>query len=162
MNSKLILCANDISDLNFINDYYGVYVENGNSFPLESLPCTKPLFINVCALTPNKIIEIARFFLDKNVTFTVKDITQAVFIKSVNQTAKISLYVESFSINDIPFITANGFSVTCKYTTLAPERINAYHQAGATVLGAVLTRKDEVGVLEFWNTDYIAVKHPLI
>jgi hypothetical protein len=44
-----------------------------------------------------------------------------------------------------------------KYTALAPERIQKFQNAGVKVNGYILTREDEVGVLKFWNCDFITI-----
>lgn len=155
MNSKILLKVSNSDDFDIYNgEYDGVYFSNPNLFICEAT--NKEVFIDLLNLSPADGLEIAKT-APCNATFIVDDVIKAVFIKSVNPNAKISYYLESYNEKILPIISANGFDVTVKYTALAPERIEKFHSLGAKVNGATLSRLDEVGVLKFWNTDYITI-----
>lgn len=115
----------------------------------------KELFIDVRNFSSQKVLEIASTLTFPEVYFVTNSMMQVAFIKSVNPSAKISFYYEKFTPEVIPFITANGFDVTFNYLTLAPERVLLVHNAGKKVNAMLLTRSDEVGVLKYYNVDYI-------
>lgn len=154
MDTKLLLYINNENDFSLIEKYDGAYVE------LKSLPPVdlkgKELFISAVNLTPAECYALA-LTAPKNSTFVCDDAMKAAFIKSALPSAKISFYTEKFDSNLIPYIVANGFDITVKYTALAPERILAFQSVNAKVNGAIVKRLDEVGVLKYWNVDYVTV-----
>ena len=154
METKLLLYVNSESDFSLLADYDGAFIDfNGlPDFELDG----KELFINAVNLSPSECFAIA-LKAPKNSVFVCEDTMKAAFIKSACQTAKISFYTENYNPNLIPFLEANGFDVTIKYTALAPERIAAFQSANAKVNGTLVKRLDEVGVLKYWNTDYVTV-----
>ena len=117
----------------------------------------KEIFIDVRTFSTEKVLEISNSLSGLDVTFITDSVMQVAFIKSANSNARISFYYEKFSDDVIPFILANGFDVTFNYQTLAPERVLALHNAGKKVTAMLLTRQDEVGVLKYYNVDYIVV-----
>ena len=155
MSSKILLKVSNSDDFNIYNgEYDGVYFSSPNLFICEVVD--KEIFIDLTSLSPTDGLEVAKS-APQNSTFVVDDIIKAVFIKSVNPNAKISYYLDSYNESTLPIILANGFDVSIKYTALAPERIEKFHSAKAKVNGLTLSRLDEVGVLKFWNTDYITI-----
>ena len=155
MNSKILLKVSNSDDFNiYKGDYDGVYFSSPNLFICDMVD--KEIFIDLISLSPTDGLEVAKS-APQNSTFVVDDIIKAVFIKSVNPNAKISYYLDSYNESTLPIILANGFDVSIKYTALAPERIEKFHSAKAKVNGLTLSRLDEVGVLKFWNTDYITI-----
>ena len=135
-------------------DYDGVYFSSPNLFICEVVD--KEIFIDLTSLSPAEGLEVAKS-APSNSTFIVDDVIKAVFIKSVNANAKISYYLDSYNESLLPIILTNGFDVSVKYTARAPERIKKFHSVNAKVNGLTLSRLDEVGVLKFWNTDYITI-----
>ncbi len=155
MSSKILLKVSNKEDFDKYNgDYDGVYFSAPNLFICEV--DDKEVFIDLINLSPTDGLEISKK-APIGSTFIVDDVIKAVFIKSVNSIAKVSYYLDKYDEGLLPLISANGFDVTVKYTALAPERIEKFHSVGAKVNGATLSRLDEVGVLKFWNTDYITI-----
>jgi hypothetical protein len=153
--SKILLKVSSELDFQTYNgDYDGVYFSNPKEY--ISSHDNGETFIDLCALSPSDGLEVSRQ-APKNSTFVVDDVMKAIFIKSINPTAKISYYLDGYNENLIPIIKANGFDVTVKYTALAPERIDKFHDVGAKVNGKELSRLDEVGVLKYWQVDYITI-----
>ena len=155
MNFKILLKVENETDFQiYKGDYDGVYFSNALTYicPVAN----KEVFIDVSNLSPALALEVSKT-APINATFVVDDVVKAVFIKSVNDKAKISYKLESYNENLLPFIKANGFDVTVKYTALAPERIEKFHQIGAKINGATLSRLDEAQVLDFWKTDYVTI-----
>ena len=155
MQSKILLKISSADDYKtYGGEFDGVYFSSPLTY-LEQVE-NKEVFIDLTSLSPNDGFEVSKQ-APKNATFVVDDVIKAVFIKSVNPNAKISYYLDGYSQSLLPIIKANGFDVTIKYTALAPERIKVLQDMGAKVNGATLSRLDEVGVLKFWNTDYITI-----
>ena len=155
MSSKVLLKVSSKDDFNkYSGDYDGVYFSMPNLFICQTH--NKEVFIDLISLSPTDGLEISKK-APINSTFIVDDVIKAVFIKSVNPSAKISYYLDRYDEGLLPLISANGFDVTVKYTALAPERIEKLRSLGAKVNGATLSRLDEVGVLKFWNIDYITI-----
>ena len=153
MESTLILKYE--RDCNDFSAYQGFYF-NDESIKFDAF-MGKTLFIDVRDFSAEKILEISLKLIPYSAYFITNSMMQVAFIKSVNPSAKISFYYEKFTPDIIPFITANGFDVSFNYLTLAPERVLAIHNAGAKVNALTLTRSDEVGVLKYYNVDYITV-----
>ncbi len=155
MNCKILLkVENQIDFETYKGDYDGVYFSNPLTYICPVID--KEVFIDVSNVSPTLSLNLSKT-APQNATFVVDDVVKAVFIKSVNDKAKISYKLESYNENILPFIKANGFDVTVKYTTLAPERIEKFHQIGAKLNGATLSRLDEAGVLDFWKIDYVTI-----
>ena len=155
MDCKILLKVSTENDFNlYLGNYDGILFSSPKTYIRNDVD--KEVFIDLCSLSPNDGFEVCKL-APLNSTFIVDDIVKAVFIKSVNPSAKISYYLDGYKEELLPFIKANGFDVTVKYTALAPERIEKFHQIGAKVNGATRSRLDEVGVLKFWNTDYITI-----
>ena len=155
MKSKILLKISSSDDYNLYNgEYDGVYFSNPQTY-LENIE-NKEVFIDLCSLSPAESLEIAKK-TPYCTTFIVDDIIKAVFVKSVNQNAKISYYLDGYKEELLPFLKANDFNVTIKYTALAPERVDKFHQLDIKVNGATLSRLDEVDVLRFYKTDYITI-----
>ena len=155
MSSKILLKVSSKDDFNrYTGEYDGVYFASPNLFICETPQ--KEVFLDLLNLSPAEGLEIAKS-APLNSTFIVDDVIKAVFIKSVNPNAKISYYLDSYNEGILPIILANGFDVSVKYTALAPERIEKFKSVNAKVNGLTLSRLDEVGVLKFWNTDYITI-----
>ena len=157
MESKILLKITTLNDIeSFKGEYNGVYVNftdlqaiNGKDF--------QELFVDLTSADLNQTLTVSNGLTDKNATFVVDDISKAVLIKSFNKTAKISYRLNGFNKEILPFLTVNGLNVTITYTTLAPERVDAFHQAGVKVNGVFVKRLDELGVLKYYNTDYITI-----
>lgn len=155
MKSKILLKVSNENDfLKYQNDYDGLYFSNPKNYIADIKD--KEVFIDLIDLSPTLALEVSKT-APMNATFVVDDVIKAVFIKSANENAKISYYLENYNESLLPLIKANGFDVTVKYTALAPERIEKFHKIGAKVNGATLSRLDETQVLDFWNTDYITI-----
>ncbi|MBR6737703.1 MAG: hypothetical protein IKL82_05020 [Clostridia bacterium] len=157
MESKIILnYTPSCSDLSVYDGFYVNSLEHN-----LSLFIGKELFFDVRSLSANDIISASTQLSGQNATFIVDSIMQVAFIKSVNPSANISFYYEKYSPNVLPFLITNGFEVTFNYPTLAPERVNEMHSAGIKVNAVFLSKKDEVGVLKYYNVDYITVNDSL-
>ncbi len=155
MDSKILLKISNEKDFSLYGgEFDGVYFSSPQTYLTEV--SKKEVFIDLRTLSPTEGLEVSKR-VPFNSTFVVDDIIKAVFIKSVNPSAKISYYLDGFREELLPLIKANGFNVTIKYTALAPERIEKFHQLGVKVNGETLSRLDEVGVLRFYNTDYITI-----
>ena len=154
MSKILLKVSSELDFQTYKSNYDGVYFSN----PKEYI-CSHDkgeTFIDLCNLSPSEGLEVSRL-APKNSTFVVDDVMKAIFIKSVNPNAKISYYLDGYNETLIPIIEANGFDVSVKYTALAPERIDKFHDFGAKVNGKTLSRLDEVGVLKFWKVDFITI-----
>ena len=154
MSKILLKVSSELDFQTYKSNYDGVYFSN----PKEYI-CSHDkgeTFIELCSLSPSEGLEVSRL-APKNSTFVVDDVMKAIFIKSVNPNAKISYYLDGYNETLIPIIEANGFDVSVKYTALAPERIDKFHDFGAKVNGKTLSRLDEVGVLKFWKVDFITI-----
>lgn len=157
MESKILLKITTLNDIeSFKGEYNGVYVNftdlqaiNGKDF--------QELFVDLTNADLNQMLTVSTGLTDKNTTFVVDDVSKAVLIKSFNKTAKISYRLNGFNKEILPFLTVNGLNATITYTTLAPERVDAFHQAGVKVNGVFVKRLDELGVLKYYNTDYITI-----
>lgn len=155
MESKILLKISNENDFSLYGgEFDGVYFSSPKTY-LKEVP-NKIVFIDLCSLSEYDALEISKR-APLNAIFVVDDIVKAIFIKSVNESAKISYYLDSFNESLLPLISANGFDVTVKYTTLAPERIEKFKSIGCKINGTTLSRLDEVDVLKFWNTDYITI-----
>lgn len=154
MSKILLKVSSELDFQTYKSNYDGVYFSN----PKEYIcPHDKgETFIDLCSLSPSEGLEVSRL-APKNSTFVVDDVMKAIFIKSVNPNAKISYYLDGYNETLIPIIKANGFDVSVKYTALAPERIDKFHDFGAKVNSKTLSRLDEVGVLKFWKVDFITI-----
>jgi hypothetical protein len=117
----------------------------------------KTVFIDVRDFSSEKVLELSKNLVHLNAHYITDNMMQVAFIKSLNPNATISFYYEKYTPDIIPFVTANGFDVTFNYQTLAPERVLALHNAGVKVNAMLLTHNDEVGVLKYYNVDYITV-----
>lgn len=154
MSKILLKVSSELDFESYKGEFDGVYFSSPKTYISSHNKCET--FIDLCGLSPSEGLEVANL-APENSTFVVDDVMKAIFIKSVNPTAKISYCLDGYSENLIPIIKANGFDVTIKYTALAPERIQKFHDFGAKVNGETLSRLDEVGVLKFWKVDYITI-----
>lgn len=157
MDSKILLKVTTTTDFeNFKGEYNGVYVNFADLEVIKDKDFNE-LFVDITTADLNETLKIANSLIGKNATFVVNDISKAVLVKSFNKTAKISYQLNGFNKDILPFLTVNGFDVSITYTTLAPERVDLFHQAGIKVNGSFVKRYDEVGVLKYYNTDYITI-----
>jgi hypothetical protein len=159
--SKILVNIENLNDLNgFQKQFDGVYVKVTPQTPVDDILTLidggKQVFFDFSSLPANHCLGFAKN-LEKEVTFVVDDFQKAIFIKSVRANADIHIFYDGFDEMLVPFLSVNKFSVTMKYTALAPERIQKFQNAGVLVNGYILTREDEVGVLKFWNCDYITI-----
>ncbi len=155
MDTKVLLKISCQSDFNKYNGSYdGVYFINPLNYYCNVED--KEVFFDVRSLTPIDALEFSKT-APFNSTFVVDSVMKATFIKSVNSSCKISFYFEAYDQTLIDFISVNNFDVTIKYTTLAPERVNKIHGVASKVNSVFVSRFDELGVLKFYNADYVTI-----
>ncbi len=159
--SKILVDIKNLSDLETFNgEYDGIYVKFPTDIPLEDILAffdrKKQVFIDLTNLSASNCLRLVSS-IDKPLIYVVDDIQKAIFIKTANAQANINLYYDGYDDVIVPFLSCNKFNLTVKYTALAPERIEKLQKAGVVVNGYVVSRHDEVGVLKFWNVDYITV-----
>lgn len=159
--SKILVNVENLNDLNSYNgEYDGVYVKLNPSVPVDDILTLvsegKQVFFDFSSLPANHCLGFAKN-LKEDVTFVVDDFQKAIFIKTVRENASIYIFYDGYDEMLVPFLSCNKFNITVKYTALAPERIKKFQDAGVLVNGYILTREDEVGILKFWNVDYITV-----
>jgi hypothetical protein len=164
MSSKVLFYLENASDLNALTkDYQGVYFKTRDDIDIErilNLSSDYELFFDTLNLDLNECFMLASKLLSVNATFVCDDIQKCIFIKSVNPNFKISFYQDGYNEDFILLAKANGWDITIKYTALAPERIKKFHDEDIKVNGFLLTRLDEVGILKYWNADYITANNP--
>ncbi len=159
--SKILVNIKNLNELKTFNgEYDGVYIKFPSEIPFEDILAffdrEKQVFIDLTNLSASNCLKFVSS-LDKPAVYVVDDIQKAIFIKTVNAQANINLYYDGYDDVIVSFLSCNKFNLTVKYTALAPERIEKLQKAGVKVNGYVLSRLDEVGVLKFWNVDYITV-----
>ena len=158
MENKILLCASNLAQIeNFKGEFDGVYLIYSGDLTVIQNTENKELFLDITNVDLNQTLTATQSLLGRQVTFVVDDISKAVLVKSFNKTAKISYRLNTFNKDLLPFLTVNGFDVSITYTTLAPERVDIFHQAGIKVNGVFVKRYDELGVLKYYNTDYITI-----
>lgn len=156
MNTKILLKVDSKKDFfDYKGDFDGVYFNSPNNY-FELLE-DKELFIDVTNLSTQETIEVCKKINGARVSFVVDSVMKAVFIKSIIETAKISYYLDGYDREILPFISANRFDVTIKYTALAPERVEELHRHNAKINCVFLSRLDEVDVLKYYLADYVTV-----
>lgn len=159
--SKILVNIDNLNDLNGVSvDFDGVYVKLNPEVAVDDIltlvDMGKQVFFDFSSLSATHCLGFAKN-LEKEVTFVVDDFQKAIFIKTARPNANIHIYYDGYDEMLVPFLSCNHFGITIKYTALAPERIEKFKSAGVTVNGYILKRFDEMGVLQFWNCDYITV-----
>lgn len=158
MESKILLCASNSAQIeNFKGEFDGVYLIYSGDLTVIQNTENKELFVDITNVDLNATLTLIQSLKDKCPTFVIDDISKAVLIKSFLKDAKISYRLNTFNKDLLPFLSVNGFDVTITYTTLAPERVELFHKAGAKINGVFVKRFDELGVLKFYKTDYITI-----
>lgn len=164
--SKILVNIETLNDLNeYKGEFDGVYVKLTPQTPVDDILTLidggKQVFFDFCSLSPSHCLGFAKN-LEKDVTFVVDDFQKAIFIKTVRKDADIHIFYDGYDEMLVPFLSCNKFNLTVKYTALAPERIAKLSDAGVAVNGYILSREDEVGILKYWNCDYITVSKSLL
>ncbi|MBE5743123.1 MAG: hypothetical protein E7358_00200 [Clostridiales bacterium] len=159
--SKILVDIKNLTELeNFQGEYDGVYIKFPCEIPFEDILTffdkEKQVFIDLTNLSASNCLKLVSS-INKPAVYVVDDIQKAIFIKTVSSDINVNLYYDGYDDVIVPFLSCNKFNLTVKYTALAPERIEKLQKAGVKVNGYVVSRLDEVGVLKFWNTDYITV-----
>lgn len=158
MESKILLCACDCAEIqNFKGEYDGIYLIYKGDLKVIDFTENKELFVDITEIDLNATLTLIQNLKDKCPTFVIDDISKAVLVKSFLKDAKISYRLNTFNKDLLPFLSVNGFGVSITYTTLAPERVDIFHKAGAKINGVFVKRFDELGVLKFYKTDYITI-----
>ena len=159
--SKILVDIKNLSELeSYKGEFDGIYVKLPTEIPFEDILAffdrEKQVFIDLTNLSPSNCLSLVSS-IKKPAVYVVDDIQKAVFIKTADRNVNVNLYYDGYDDVIVPFLSCNKFNLTVKYTALAPERLEKLQKAGVIVNGYVLSRLDEVGVLKFWNCDYITV-----
>ena len=163
--SKILVNIESLEDIkSFKGEYDGVYVKLNPQIPVDDILTLiddgKQVFFDFSALSATHCLGFAKN-LEKEVTFVVDDFQKAIFIKTARPNANIHIFYDGYDEMLVPFLSCNKFNLTVKYTALAPERIQKLQDAGVTVNGYIVNRLDEMGVLRYWNCDYITVSNDI-
>lgn len=159
--SKILVDIKNLSELeSYKGEYDGIYIKFPTDIPLDEILAffdkKKQVFIDLTNLSASNCLRLVSS-INKPVVYVVDDIQKAIFIKTVDDNLNINLYYDGYDDVIVPFLSCNKFNLTVKYTALAPERLQKLQSAGVKVNGYIVSRLDEVGVLKFWNTDYITI-----